>query len=248
MKSSFVLILILFTGSVHALEKSLSVCTLEWPPYFSEKLTDQGWGWKVAREALEPKGYTLHIKFLPWARALMEVKHGKCDALGGAFYSDERAEWAWFSAPFGEVRTVFFKRKDHLIEFKVLHDLKPYNIAVGRGFVSTPEFDDADYLNKYKVLNASQGFRMIYKDRLDLLPFGELPGKMMLRQIEATGEYPGISQKIVPMEPPLKFNDIHLAFSKKDPHALKKLTDFNSGLVKLYRNGRYKEILREYGL
>jgi polar amino acid transport system substrate-binding protein len=250
MKRVFILFgfIILFTNTVLAQDKSLSVCTLEWAPYIGKNLPGNGWAWALIKEVMETKGYKLNLQIHPWVRSVHLVKNGSCDALCPPFYSKERAQWAWFSAPFTETRSVFFKLKDKDIDFNSLQDLKSYKIGVVRSYVITPEFDAADYLDKVEITDVKNGFQMIYMGRLDLMPLSELAGKTLLKEIEATGKFPGISQKIIPMEPPIKVNDIYLAFSKKDPDSLEKLRDFNSGLAKLYRNGRYNELLKEYGL
>jgi len=243
MKCSLLILILFCSGQVFSAQKTISICTLEWPPYFGVNEKGNGWAWVVLEEAAALKGYQLKLNILPWARAVQEVKHGVCDALAGAYYTKERAEWALFSEPLGEAKVVLFKHQDLHIEFNHFEDLKPYQIGVGHGFVASPAFDAADYLNKLYLTHANQGLKMVFAKRLDLMVFGEKPGLKMLQKIEHEKGFKGISQVVKPLSHAIKVNTFHLAISKKIEAASALLKDINDGIRVLRKSGRYDEII-----
>lgn len=61
-------------------QKIVVTCT-EWEPYTSEKLLNGGFLIELTVESLKRVGYDVEVKYLPWARALDEVKNGRYQAL-----------------------------------------------------------------------------------------------------------------------------------------------------------------------
>ena len=82
--------------------QSLTLPSLEWPPYTSQTLKDMGASSAVATEAFKAMGYTLKIVFYPWDRA---IKLAKTDpTIAGYFpeyYSSDNASAFIYSDPMG---------------------------------------------------------------------------------------------------------------------------------------------------
>jgi polar amino acid transport system substrate-binding protein len=243
MKKAILLFLITFLYSTQTIAsgKKFTFLTVDFPPYYGKELPDKGWIAEVATAALEAQGYQVEITFVPWTKAVAETKEGKKDALLGAYYTEERADSYYFSAPLAQVRTGLFKRKDANISFKELTELKKYKIGVVEGYATSKEFDSADYLTKIPVTNLDMGLKMLFEQTIDLMADSDVVGNFRLENF-LERKQPGISSLIEFIQPVLAMNKIYVAISKKAPDADLKLIDFNQGLRKIYINGAFRKI------
>jgi len=240
-------IVVLITGRGFAGENTFTVVSEPFPPYVDKDLKNNGWAWEVTKIALESQGYKTKLDIKPWARAKMEAIAGQYDALFPAYWTKERHQWFVFSMPIAEVRTGFWKRKDRrdIVFNGDLITMKDYTIGVSRGYATSEDFDKADYLNKYFTTDSSQGMKMLYEGRLDLVAGNELPILHRLR-VRLENDYKGISTGMEFMEPILQVNYIHLAISKKTHDYLRKLEDFNIGMRQILLDGTYKKIQKKH--
>ena len=62
-------------------QPELLFLTTDYPPYSSNKLEGGGAMEWVLRAALEPRGYVVHIKSVPWARLSREIAQGQADGV-----------------------------------------------------------------------------------------------------------------------------------------------------------------------
>jgi len=239
-KIVFFLIITLFYSASCFAGKRFTFVTVDFPPYYGEKLPEQGWVSEVVRTALESQGYEVEIKFMPWVKAVEDTKQGYYDALLGAYRTPERADLYYFSAPIAQARTGFFKRKDVDISFKELDELDDYKIGVVKGYATSKAFDFADNLNKIEVPNLNEGLIKLLNQEIDLMADSRAVGKYHLKLLEK--KKPGISQEIEFIKPVLAMNKLYVAISKKTTNAYRKLIDFNQGLRKIYMNGSFRKI------
>ncbi|MFC4990954.1 transporter substrate-binding domain-containing protein [Rubritalea tangerina] len=123
--------------------------TLNWPPFYGEKLPDGGPLTELATEAFRRAGHTASIEFLPWTRALEEVKKQRADIVLGAYYNHERARHYHYSQPMLKVNVGLVANSEaRLTQYSSLRDLTAYRIGVCKNFVNSPAFDNAGYLQK----------------------------------------------------------------------------------------------------
>lgn len=130
------------SGTVAANEKQVVLASLEWPPYTSNNLPEQGASVAVAKAAFKAMGYDLKVEFYPWSRA---VDLGKKDAkFAGYFpeyYSDDVAKEFTLSEPMGSGPLGFAERSDAVVSWSKLADLSSKKIGVVQDYVNTSEFD-----------------------------------------------------------------------------------------------------------
>ena len=114
--------------------RDVYVTSLEWPPYVGETLPEQGAMAVVAREAFAAMGYTLHIEFFPWMRAIYYAKReGKYAGYFPEYYAKAIEEQFLFSATIGASPLGFLERKDDPIAWQTLDDLKAITIGAVNG-------------------------------------------------------------------------------------------------------------------
>jgi len=234
---------LIFVGLIPstAVSKSFTFLTVDFPPYYGKNLPGKGWVSEIAIAALKTQGYDVDVTFVPWTQAVEETKEGHHDALLGAYYTEERADLYYFSAPLAQVRTGLFKRKEADISFKELSELKGYKIGVVEGYATSKKFDAADYLSKVPVTNLDMGLKMLYEGSLDLMADSQVVGKFRMKRV-LEKKFENISKRIEFIRPVLAMNKIYVAISKKAPNADVKLIDFNQGLRKIYLNGTFRKI------
>lgn len=223
-------------------EKVVRVVTLEFSPYISEDLPNNGWAWEICATVLQEAGYFPELQIMPWARALTLTRSGRADALYMANINEERKQWAVFTDPVGEEISVAFKRRDRNITFDNLRDLTRYRVAGLRNAHVSKLLTDQG-VEVHPVVSPRQGFRMVYFGRIDTLVIDRFVGlQLLLNDLP-----PAYSAAIDFVETPVDANRLHLAISRHYPHARQLRDDFNRGLAELRSSGRFKEILHSHG-
>jgi ABC-type amino acid transport substrate-binding protein len=243
----FLIVTLLHSASCFAAGKRFTFITVDFPPYYGSELPNNGWVSEVVKTALELQKYEVEFKFSSWTDALEYTGEGDYDALLGAYRTAERAKNYFFSAPIGQVRTGFFKRKETDISFSELPELKNYKIGVVKGYATSRKFDAAGYLKKIQVSSLDNGLQMLYEGKLDLMADSRSVGNYRLSKF-LENSIPGISNDIEFIKPVLAMNKIYIAISKKATNAQKKLIDFNKGLRKIYKNGSFRKIKKKHAL
>lgn len=133
-------------GSAHAQTRPAPVIclsTLEWPPYVSARLPDQGASAHVLRSALARKGIALHLSFYPWRRAVaLAGKPGS--GIHGYFpeYRSPQVETRFeLSAALGQGPLGLAIRMDSAFDWQSYDDLLGYRLGVVAGYVNTARLD-----------------------------------------------------------------------------------------------------------
>jgi polar amino acid transport system substrate-binding protein len=123
-------------------DKTITVTSLEWPPYTGQSLKDLGASSVVAVAAFKAMGYDLKIEFFPWDRAVYLAKTDpKYAGYFPEYWSDDNAKTFIYSDAMGTGPLGFVERKDAPVKWAALDDLKGITIGVVDGYINTPQFD-----------------------------------------------------------------------------------------------------------
>jgi len=242
-----IIVLILFFINMisvsYAEDKTITICSFEWPPHHGTKLKNGGYTADIIRGIFEPQGYKINTLFLPWQRAQSFAKEGKeCDAITEIYFNNERLQWYWYGAPYVVHKVYVIALKSHPVkEYNSLRDLAKYSFGHNRGGSLAKAFDAADYLTKIETMGYASGVKMLLKRRID---FFVSAWSVALYEAQKLGE----QDKIHPIGSPLQQQYVHMAFSKKNPKNLLRLQDYNQGLFSLMESGRYHEIMKSHGV
>ncbi|MDX1610545.1 MAG: transporter substrate-binding domain-containing protein [Halofilum sp. (in: g-proteobacteria)] len=222
--------------------RQLTMCTVNWEPFYGENLPRNGFFTELVREAFERGGHTVNVEFMPWARAMLEVKQGDREVLLGAYYSDERAETYWASEPIYTAEVGLVTLTDVGLEsFSSLRELAGYTIGYGRGYIVTEEFDNADYLTKEPAEDLARNVRKLYAGRIDMVAgsFANIRYAAQQQQRDL--------DRLRFLQPSLKESTLHIMISRAVPDGEQLLADFHRGLRAIREDGTYERILREMG-
>ncbi|MDX1294788.1 MAG: transporter substrate-binding domain-containing protein [Sulfurimonadaceae bacterium] len=233
----------LITVATYAEDKTITICSYEWPPHHGTTLKDGGYTADIIKEIFEPQGYTVKKMFLPWKRAQKFAQEGKeCDAITEIYFNKERLDYYWFGVPYSTHEVYLIGLKSHPVkEYDSLEELKTYTIGHNRGGSLTKEFDAADYLNKEETDGYSKGIEMLLKGRLDFFVAARSVALYEASKLNS-------AEKIHTVGEVMQRQYVHMAFSKKNPQNLFRMQDYNQGLFLLLRSGRYAEIMKKHGL
>lgn len=137
-KHGLITLALLFTPLLKA--DVLTLTSLEWPPYSSKSLKQQGASIAVVSEALKAMGHELKVEFYPWERAVHLAKN---DARYAGYFPEYffESNELLFSDSIGLGPLGFAENKAMPVNWSILADLTPYTIGVVRGYVNTDEID-----------------------------------------------------------------------------------------------------------
>jgi polar amino acid transport system substrate-binding protein len=224
-------------------EGLLSLATLNWAPYVEKDLPGRGFTTEIVTTVFERAGYRVEISFMPWARVLRRVARGDAHAMYPAYQSKERIHVYAFSDPFARSYLVFYKRVEDDIEYTTLGDLSGYRIGVVRGYVNSPAFDRAGYLQKEATDSDESNLRKLLKGRIDLAVIDRDTAAHLIET-----RIPGAAGRLVPLDRPLQVKPLYLAVSKNIPGYSTIVADFNRALEEMSSEGLLQAIKERHGI
>ncbi len=232
-------------------DKTVSLATLEWPPYIGTEMRDNGYVYQVVKRAFEKAGYEVSINYYPWARALSMASSGNVDALFPEYYDESRLDEFDFSAPFPGGPVGFYKRRKDDIKFSVdprehpheaLQSLTKFSFGIVRGYINTKAFDEAAYLLKDSVSDDELNLKKLFAKRIDLIFIDKYVASYLI-----TEKYPWMADSLEFMEPALEEKRLYLAFSKKAEASARKRADFDKALEEMSASGELQNIILDHG-
>jgi polar amino acid transport system substrate-binding protein len=238
-------ILVYITLSIPITAAEVTVATTDWKPYSGRDLPDYGFTSEIVTKAFARGGYTAQFSFMPWKRARRETEAGRIDVLSPAYFSAERTRIYAVSEPYSSSTVVFCTKKDKIITYNKLADLKPYKIGVVTGYLNSPEFDRADYLQKDPAPADLPNLKKLLKGRVDIIVIDKFAAIDLLTNnpdLKATAD------DIAFLDPPVAVHPIHILISKNAPEFAQKLEAFNRGLKEIIEDGTVEKIIKKHGL
>jgi len=216
------------------------VTTEDFPPFGytkNGKLT--GLSVEIVSEILKKLSYKNKIQIRPWARAYRETLLGPNKILFSMARNKERETLFKWVGPLVSDRVFFYKKRNSDIVIKNMMDAKRVN-----RILLTREFPEYTYLKKlgFDNLNETvtpiQNFKMLMKDRGELVPMGELAVPQTLKKA-------GIdARNIERTKVKLYEVNLYIAFSKDISDG--EIYKWQEALDFVKSSGLYEKILKKY--
>ncbi len=241
--------------------QTVTIATLDWPPYVGRELCNLGWSLQLAVAILTAKDYRVEVYFYPWVRAVKLVETGKIDILFPEYFIEDHAPSDIFldkkrrellvqSNQFIGGNISLFKRKsDPFTLDNGLESLTGKVIGVVRGYQNTPEFDammDQGLISTVEAIDDAQLLRLLLAGRVDLI-IGD--GKVFNYVIDHSGfdekTKQAINQTLMPLKPVLKYNALYFAISLNYQGWKPLLTDINLALIAFDLSGEMTRIYEQ---
>jgi len=220
--------------------KEYEVFTEEFAPFgYTKDGKITGLSVEIVNEILKKLSYKSKIKIRPWARAYRRTLSGPNIILFSMARNKEReASFKWVG-PLVSDRVYFYKKRDSAVVVKSMMDAK----KVSR-ILLTREFPEYNYLKKlgFNNLNETvtpvQNFKMLMRNRGELVPMGELAVSEVLKEA-------GIdSRKIQRTNIKLFEVNLYIAFSKDISD--EEIYKWQEALDHVKSSGLYEKILKKY--
>ncbi len=142
----------------------------DFPPWvvISEEKVD-GVDVDLARDLLAYMGYEAQFMPCPWARCLKMLEFGHADMMLGLFRSPEREAFVKYVEPpyYMDPPKAFYTLAQTPLVIRSLDNLRSLTVGVIGGTLYFPDFDEADYLNKYEVTDNRVLINMLLRKRID---------------------------------------------------------------------------------
>lgn len=216
----------------------LILVTDDWPPYYGQNLKNGGFATIIGKEAFEYSGIELKIEYYPWNRVINKSKEGEYIGVFGAYYSNERSQFFYYSNPIITSKTYLNGIKEIKINPLSNDTLKGLRIGITKGYFYSEEFSNYDgvrFVTSYSVL---EGLEKLFNGKIDLLTADYRVVKYYYNKLLR-------EDTLYHFEPPIAQEPIYILISKNAPKAKYYINAFNQGLKKLKESGRYGKIIDE---
>ncbi|WP_137938971.1 transporter substrate-binding domain-containing protein [Chitinivorax sp. B] len=237
-----VLCALLWSGMSRADDKTITLTSLDWPPYTSATLQAQGASAAVAKAAFEAMGYKLKIEFYPWSRAVDLAKNSKSHmGYFPEYYSADNAKTFTYSDAMGKGPLGFAERADAPVTWSKLSELASKKIGVVQDYVNTDEFDGMVAAKQLKVDVATDDSKNLLKlggGRVDLAVVDQ---NVMNYLLNNDKDVKSLKGKIKFNSKLLEDKKLFICF-KKGPAGDKVAKVFNDGLKKI----NVEQIMSQY--
>lgn len=113
----------------------ITMATGEWPPFYGAKLPKQGVVSEIARQALKATDHEFIINFMPWARAMHEVKKGTYHGLFGCWVNEQvKKDYVVSKEIIGSGDGHFLVQKDNMLSGLTPEDLDGKVVGIIRNY------------------------------------------------------------------------------------------------------------------
>lgn len=109
-----------------------------WLPYI--EVTDEevrGTDVSLIRQALTQAGSALQLRYVPESRAIQMLRQGDIDLLFAASYTQERAQYAWFSQPYRQEQNAVLVHRQTLQLYPEIKERAYFLMLAARRLVGT---------------------------------------------------------------------------------------------------------------
>ncbi len=215
----------------------VKIVSLDWPPYTGANEPGQGVITVALRRIFLRLGYQLDVEFMPWSRAMLEVRRPKSDYIG--YFPEYPIEdpLVQLSDSIGSSELRLIQHVDSNISLQQTLDLQRYSFFVVKDYVNTAELDlliAQRRLTPQLSLSDKNSIQKIVYKRGEL---AVIDGKVFQHLIKHDAELMATAQGKVRLHPfVLGQQSLHVAFNKQHPAYPQLLQQLNAELRKLQLN------------
>lgn len=218
--------------------QNITLGYVDFPPYeFENNGQPGGLLVTIVKTLFGKADIQLELIFLPFKRAFENTKSGKIDGLFNFYKTEERLIFFDYTEPVIKNPLVFFVRKDAIVRFNQLEDLKGLRVGVMVGYTYGMDFDENTTFIRDTASSHGANFKKLVMGRIDTYPCDRLVGIYVAMQYNLMSEL-----KILPE--PLNVMDGYIGFTKgKHQETIRKI---NKVLSVMNQNGEIKQIIDQF--
>ena len=234
---------LVFAPNIQA--RVIKLVTLEYPPYEFQGAQDaSGIAVELVREAFKRIDQPFSIQFLPWGRAIREIKNGRVDGIFTIYKTPEREAFMDYSDEvlIEQSITIFTLHSNQINFDGQLASLAPYSIGVVRKVSYGEEIDRAiqgGMLRKLVTTDTGlNSFKLLLAGRVDVVFSNQLGGLEIVKQL-------GVEDKVHQLQSYTFDIPSFIAFSKN--RGLKEVKNkLDIALRDMKEDGVYHKIVNRY--
>lgn len=237
-------IMFMMTSISYAGERVVRIAAMEWEPYTSSGLNAPGFYGEIVKEAFARSGHEVELIFLPWKRALLQVKEGAVDGVIGAGYTEERTSYMSYPDYAWESEFYFYHTKAALKRVADYSELCPATLGQLRATRVTKLVQAAAPCIEIEFVDS-------IKKNLDKLLYGRID--YMINTPETMQHlvrehHPDMLGNLYRVELPLEEVKIYTTFSKQVDDWKALTESFDAGVESMKEDGTYDVILKRHGM
>ena len=186
-----------------------------WEPitYISENGAQVGLAIDILQAYAKHNNLQLDVNLdIPWTRAMQMLTKGELDVIAGAYFTQERDQIHFYSAPFTHDDIMVFQRNDNRFPVTELSDLIGYHGARPQGG-SYGDYIDTFAEHRLDMILSPTGnriFDVLMNGRVDYIMLGRFDGLTNIYR-------DNLIDDVTAVEPPMDSNEVHFMFSRKSP-------------------------------
>lgn len=241
MKRIFAIIL-LTCFSLGIFAETWKITSLDWEPYSSQKLPENGAGIYALKEVLKKVGVKLNVEFLPWQRA---QKKAKDDPKVIGYYPawpEEVAEGFFGSVPVFNSPLVIVEMKSKPIKWNKFEDFAGFTISVVKDYGYPPELWELINAGKIRanLTNSDDtSLKQLVTGRCDYTPVDLYVMKYYMSTDHSLKPY---ERKVAANKKIVDIKDLLIAFEDSDPKNKQRAEKLKEALRKI----KVDKVLKRY--
>jgi polar amino acid transport system substrate-binding protein len=206
---------------------------------------------ELLRAIFANMGYSLSFDEVSWKQHQVDISNGVRDIAAGAFFSEARSQYAYYSDAYRTekdviyVRTADARRYDFKSPTQWIDLLQTQNIRIGviDGFFYGTEMmsfidNPANASRVIRVSTDDENFANLLSNKVDAIAIDELVGETLVWRHDW-------AQAVRQIGTPIFSGGIHVIFSKATTSP-ELVASFNQSLKQLRESGEYTHIVKEY--
>lgn len=239
MRGLILLSCLLISLNVSARAADVRLATLEYPPYSSVSLPERGSIVELTTRAFAATGNSVQIDFLPWARALAELRKGNYDGILLLWPEEIISEQLIASRPLLYSELGFFIRQDTPVAFTELSQLKGRKVGIARGYGYPKDILNSGIVSEEGTDDLTN-LRKLAAGRFDLVLLEQQVGLHLLSREPALQKNLAWQGQILARIP------LFVGFAQPKPGQPDWASVYAQGLSALFTNGDYLRILQKH--
>ncbi len=242
MLSIILLSIILLQFPQIARAEKITLASLDYVPFSSPDLPENGFLAVIATEAFKRAGYDLEIVYVPWKRALTGSKAGNYDGILGAFRTPEREQYFYYSKAVSKLDNVFVYLGDGMTTTAVI---KAAIVGVIRGSSLYGDLKENDFFSVTEVDSYEQGLKMVVGGRMKAMLIDRILFSYQMNNDDVLKKH---AAQFAAISPPFSSNPLYILVSRKHPDGAKIVAAFNAAYVEMSEDGSIGLIMSRFGL
>lgn len=243
------LLILSVTSNSQAADCRYTVAWTDWFPYtyLNEHNSLVGLDIEIIEALAHKLDCQLTFINMPWKRQLISVAQGKIDFIPGAYYTEQRAEWAYISSAYRNETAAVFTTKNHPAKdrLKSLADIIPANftLALTRAGYFGAEHEKLMKTKEYSDLIYFTGNN---ENRIDMLKKGRIDGFIgaKISDLKTLRER-GLGEEIIALPFTVLSSGVHILFNKKTLNQ-QQVDAFNRQIEWFRHSQQYQKLQLKY--